>query len=169
MFIDLDITDDDLRAWMRYVLDSDGQVQQSRKGIQALTPLLLLLFGFAAGGWVGGLVALVAGVLMSLFFVPWALNAQFERRIEIAVSDLADGMTGRHTIELSADTITWTTSAVVARWNRSAIRKVHETDTHAFVMFSNTSAFIVPLAPDDQGERRAFLDDVKLNRMPPAS
>lgn len=169
MRIALDIVEDDVRAWMRHILDSDGQTQKAQRAIRLITPVLLLLLGILTAGWIGGLIFGFVGLLMSLFYVPWALRSQFKRRIDTEVAALPDGMIGHHTIELTDTSIEWKTSAVTATWQRSAIRQVAETDTHAFVMFSKSSAFIVPLYPDDDGARRALLDDIKLNRMPPAS
>jgi len=165
----MDIAEEDMRAWMRHVLDNDGQTQKAQKAIRLITPVLLLLIGFLVAGWIGGVIFGIVGLLMGMFYVPWAMKTQFKRRIDTEVAALADGMIGHHTIELTDTAIEWKTSAVTATWKRSAIRNVTETDTHAFVKFSKSSAFIVPLEPDPEGTRRTMLDDIKLKRMPPAS
>ena len=43
MRIALDIVEDDVRAWMRHILDSDGQTQKAQRAIRLITPVLLLL------------------------------------------------------------------------------------------------------------------------------
>lgn len=165
----MDIAEEDMRAWMRHVLENDGQTQKAQRAIRLITPILLFLLGFLTAGWIGALTFGFFGLLMGMFYVPWAMKTQFKRRIDIEVAALADGMIGHHTIELTDTSIEWKTSAVTATWLRSAIRNVTETETHGFVMFSKSSAFIVPLEPDPDGNRRNMLDDIKLNRMPPAS
>ncbi|MBK5265976.1 MAG: hypothetical protein JJE47_00940 [Acidimicrobiia bacterium] len=56
-------------------------------------------------------------------------------------------------ILLSDETLRWTTTAVDAWWQRSAIRDVEITKNHAFIKVSRSSALILPLQPDPDGHR----------------
>ena len=160
MQVALELTESDVRAWMEFVLNNDRQFAESRRAIRLLVPLLTALVGFLSDGLLGTVVGFVFGVLLSVFFVPWAWRHQTDRRIEHAIAGLTDGLIGPQSIELSDSTIRWTTSAVDAVWQRSAIRQVERTDSHGFVMFSESSALIIPLTPDDDGHRRALLDQL---------
>ena len=157
MSVEMALTEADYGAWMEFVLDGDRQIQESQKGIRVVVPIITALVGLLAGGVVVGAVFLVAGLLMSWLFVPWALARQFARRIATYIADLPAGMIGAHTLELSDHTIRWTTAAVDATWQRSAIRQVAETDDHFFIMFAKNSALIVPRAPDPDGARLSLI------------
>lgn len=112
--IDLELTEGDIRSWMEHVLSKDQQYRQSITGIRMIVPILMALVGFLGSNAVGAAGFFVVGLLMSLFFVPWAWGKQIERRIATEFAGLADGAVGPQSLELSGDVIRWTTTAVDA-------------------------------------------------------
>jgi hypothetical protein len=161
VWVDLEMAEGDIRVWMDHVLSKDKQYQQSVRGIQILVPIVMALVGYLGSNALGAAVFFIVGLLMSLFFVPWAWGKQIERRIASELAGLADGAVGPQSLELNDDVIRWTTTAVDAHWQRSAIRTVEVTDTHAFIMVSRSSALIFPLRPDPDGHRRRIVDEIR--------
>lgn len=145
---------------MEHVLSKDMQYQQSITGIRIVIPILMAMAGYLGSNAVGAVVFFVVGLLTSAFFVPWAWKKQIERRIATELAGQADGAVGPQSLELNDDVVRWTTTAVDAHWQRSAIRAVEVTETHAFILVSRSSALILPLQPDPEGNRRRIVDEL---------
>ena len=160
--VDVEVTEGDIRAWMEHVLAKDAQYRQSITGIKIVVPIFMALVGYLGFNTLGAAVFFIVGLLMSLVFVPWAWGKQIEGRINTELAGLADGAVGRQSLELTDGVIRWTTTAVDAHWQRSAIRNVEVTDDHAFIMVSQSSALILPLRPDSEGERQRIVDELSL-------
>lgn len=160
-----EVTDHDLRAWINYAVDQQGQVKQSIRAAMILMPILAGGVGWLALGGIGALFGAGFGLVAGLLVLPILLRRTISRRIEQAIAQQPDGVIGPHTVRVEDDRLIWSTTVAQCAWKRSAVRRVHETDDHAFVMFAPENALVLPLHRDSSGDIRTVV--AALTNAPP--
>lgn len=156
-----DVTEDDIRAWIRFALAQRDEVQRSVRMAMVLLPIITTLLGWLVEGALGAAVGLAFGLIMGLLVFPQLMKRTIDGRIETAIEQLPDGIVGPHSLEVLDDRIVWTTTAVHSTWKRSAIRRVAKTADHAFVMLGPENAIVVPLRNDAAGQVSAVVGAIE--------
>jgi hypothetical protein len=163
--ITFDVTEDDQRAWMQFVIDEQGRVGALRLAFSMLVVLIGAIFGMAVADFTGLAMGAGAGGVLAVTVVPAALRRSVRSQIDQAIASAPDGSLGRITLELTTDRITYTTSAAHATWSRNAIRRVAVRGDHAFIMFGPSNGLVVPLR-DHTGDRHRFIDALNRGSVP---
>ncbi len=147
-----EVTEDDVRTWIRFAIAQRGDVERSVRLSMVLMPVIATLLGWLNFGGIGAAVGLAAGLIIGLLVVPPLMKRTVESRIDTTIDGLPNGIVGPNTLEVLDDRVVWTTTAVQSTWKRSAIRHVTRTADHAFVMLGTENAIVVPMRHDDSGE-----------------
>ncbi len=163
--ITFDVTEDDQRAWIQFAIDEQGRVGALRLAFSMLFVLVGAIFGMAVGDFTGLAIGAGVGAVLAVTVVPVVLRRSVRSQIDQAIATAPDGSVGPVTLRLTADELSYTTSAARTTWNRRAIRRVAVRGDHAFIMFGPSNGLVIPLT-DGAADRHRFLDALNSGDVP---
>jgi len=162
--ISFEVTEEDQRAWMQFAIDEQGRLAALRLAFSMLFVVLSGIVGFMFFELTGLLVGAALGGILALTMLPWLLRRSVPAQIDEAIASAPDGSVGPVELELTADELSYRTSAVHSKWQRRAVRRVAVRNDHAFIMFGPSNGLVVPLGDDPTGERAAWIDALNSGR-----
>lgn len=168
MKIEYKLTKEDYIQYNLYYMDTSDTVRKSLFRQRYITSLVFLVFPFIMGLvsniplWYWLAVFILAYILWVAYY-PRYFRSYSKKRIQKMMEEgKSEKLLGLHSMELTEEGITETTSYGVSKISWTMMERIDETDLYIYIFFNAFTAFVVPLRIfKSEDEKNEFLAIIK--------